>query len=539
MKADSGTAVGGLADAFESKLKILADKAILDRSLVTIPMYFLLFMAITFATPISYRFPRETLIFGGFSFCLCLIRLWLFKAWKKFFSNENGLWRKLFLWTYYITSASWGIFCCLTVVFLELGWTSFFVLLITLGLSAASVPTLAPKYSLSKWHLGLMFVPSLVAAVFFVGGLKGYALGAFFTGFFLLLLIQSKIQNIEYWQAIRDQARLQAMVDSLPGTLSWISSDLTYLGVNQQLARLWKTPQDFFVGKKMGFSNPRSSIRDMIEGLFNSDHDQQSKEVELDINGVDRTYYVVASKYHQNSEAVVLGIDVTQYKKAFDELTFRREQIKSSFRKSILGEVSLSVIKNKSQYRSEEVLERLFQSAENFPPAPVSIREICEDLKFIYQSWARDGAVTVEIGTPTEDISLNCHAGRILESLMNLMINAHEAVVGTPKSWIRIEVKKQEFGIELSVADSGKGVSADTRDKIFQPFFTTKDPKKHAGLGLATTREIIENHGGLLVFDSSSPNTKFVISLSEDGGGAGDFQKLALSDNGDAGLMGL
>jgi signal transduction histidine kinase len=523
MKSNTPSSIRHVADSLESKLKVLADRAILDRSLVTIPLYFFLFLAIVFATPLSYRYPRGTFLFGAFSLFLCLIRLWIFKTWKVLFAKQSGPWRGLFLWTYYLTSVSWGIFCCLTVVFLELGWTSFFVLLITLGISAASVPTLAPKYSLSKWHLGFMFFPSLVAAVFFVGGLKGYALGSFFTGFFLLLLLQAKVQNIEYWQALRNQARLQAMVDSLPGTLSWITSDLVYLGVNQQLARLWNMPQDFFVGKKMGFSKPRSSIRSMIEELFKSNHDQQSKEIELDINGTDRTYYVVASKYHRNTEAVILGIDVTEYKKAFVELAKRRDQVQSAFRQALLGKIALCLSQNHQTPRYVEILNYLSLENKDTAPTTVVLHEFCDDLRTVYEVWTKDKKVPIKIAPINKDLTLFCRAGRIFESTLHLVINAYEAVAEQPNAWILLEAKKQAFGVELAVTDSGDGILPETKEKIFQPFFTTKDPTKHPGLGLSTTRETVENHGGLLVYDAASANTRFIISLAEKTGSGVDW----------------
>ena len=106
---------------------------------------------------------------------------------------------------------------------------------------------------------------------------------------------------------------------------------------------------------------------------------------------------------------------------------------------------------------------------------------------------------------------------------MYLMMNAHEALESQNEGWIRLEFHKQTFGYELSVIDSGPGIRADVREKIFQPFFTTKDPKIHAGLGLNTAREQVESMGGLLTYDSHSSNTKFIISIPEVTGGSGGF----------------
>ncbi|MBI4925965.1 MAG: hypothetical protein HY843_08590, partial [Bdellovibrio sp.] len=59
-------------EAYETKLNTLADLAVLDRSIITIPMYFLLLTAILLATPISRRFPKEMACFAVFTIILCV-----------------------------------------------------------------------------------------------------------------------------------------------------------------------------------------------------------------------------------------------------------------------------------------------------------------------------------------------------------------------------------------------------------------------------------------------------------------------------------
>ncbi|HCT85759.1 MAG TPA: PAS domain-containing sensor histidine kinase, partial [Candidatus Margulisbacteria bacterium] len=54
--------------------------------------------------------------------------------------------------------------------------------------------------------------------------------------------------------------------------------------------------------------------------------------------------------------------------------------------------------------------------------------------------------------------------------------------------------------VRVRIADTGKGMSKDTRDNLFKPFFTTKE--NGTGLGLAVTRKIIEDHGGKISVES-------------------------------------
>ena len=67
--------------------------------------------------------------------------------------------------------------------------------------------------------------------------------------------------------------------------------------------------------------------------------------------------------------------------------------------------------------------------------------------------------------------------------------------------------------LEIRVTDSGKGISTEVQNKLFQPFFTTKDIGKGTGLGLSVSRRMVANHLGELLVDNKNANTCFIIRL--------------------------
>lgn len=76
---------------------------------------------------------------------------------------------------------------------------------------------------------------------------------------------------------------------------------------------------------------------------------------------------------------------------------------------------------------------------------------------------------------------------------------------------ITCDSTKEYFSIR--VQDSGPGIPKEVQEKIFQPFFTTKELGKGTGLGLSISNSIIKDHGGELYIDNDSKNTCFVIKF--------------------------
>jgi signal transduction histidine kinase len=87
---------------------------------------------------------------------------------------------------------------------------------------------------------------------------------------------------------------------------------------------------------------------------------------------------------------------------------------------------------------------------------------------------------------------------RIHQTVLNLVLNAADAVSAKDRGIIRLEAFSHDRGYAIRVFDNGPGISPEVQKHIFEPFFTTKDPGKGTGMGLAIGRTIVEKHGGRL-----------------------------------------
>jgi signal transduction histidine kinase len=86
-----------------------------------------------------------------------------------------------------------------------------------------------------------------------------------------------------------------------------------------------------------------------------------------------------------------------------------------------------------------------------------------------------------------------------------------------------VATRDTENGVEVRVRDNGTGIPADIRDKLFQPFFTTKPTGEGTGLGLSISFDIVtQQHGGTIEVDSEPGEfTEFTIRLPRNGQTAG------------------
>ncbi|MDT8445802.1 MAG: response regulator [bacterium] len=141
--------------------------------------------------------------------------------------------------------------------------------------------------------------------------------------------------------------------------------------------------------------------------------------------------------------------------------------------------------------------------------SPANLGEGIEMVLTLYQNLLKQG---VEVVTHFEGLPLvPCWPDELAQVWTNLLQNSIQAMKGKGK--IEITAQAKDGWIQLSFADNGPGVPDELKEKIFQPFFTTKGAGEGSGLGLDISRKIIEKHGGNIRLESSAAGTTFFINL--------------------------
>ncbi|MCL1837149.1 MAG: ATP-binding protein [Treponema sp.] len=140
------------------------------------------------------------------------------------------------------------------------------------------------------------------------------------------------------------------------------------------------------------------------------------------------------------------------------------------------------------------------------------IAEAVEEVISLYRGSYPEVLFDIEI--VPDDVTVKIDKNRFSQILSNLVINAIAAMDGGGIIEIRIDlVKKREVEFcRLSVRDTGKGIAKQDSDQIFVPYYTTK--KSGTGLGLPIVERIVNDHGGVIWFNSAEgTGTTFFIDL--------------------------
>lgn len=109
---------------------------------------------------------------------------------------------------------------------------------------------------------------------------------------------------------------------------------------------------------------------------------------------------------------------------------------------------------------------------------------------------------------------IEAYGGQLNQVFMNILDNAAYAVSDKERGDVYIRLRTTNKYAVIEIEDNGKGMDAKTRDKIFNPFFTTKPVGQGSGLGLSISYKVIKNHkGNIEVYSTPGKGTKFIITL--------------------------
>jgi signal transduction histidine kinase len=159
---------------------------------------------------------------------------------------------------------------------------------------------------------------------------------------------------------------------------------------------------------------------------------------------------------------------------------------------------------------------RLIRQLRSFVARPLGddvrrarVADVIAHLRPVIDLLVRDVAV-LEVRIDEPDAEAAIGPGPLEQIILNLCLNARDAIAA--RGTVEIVVRGEPRFVVIEIRDDGHGIAADVLPNIFQPYFTTKD--KGTGLGLATVRDLVAEHGGTITVESEAGRgARFTVTL--------------------------
>ncbi|PYM90622.1 MAG: hybrid sensor histidine kinase/response regulator [Candidatus Rokuibacteriota bacterium] len=145
------------------------------------------------------------------------------------------------------------------------------------------------------------------------------------------------------------------------------------------------------------------------------------------------------------------------------------------------------------------------------PPAPMDLNQLVTNVTRVLQPVLGENIeLTTRLAPDPARVSVNAH--QMGQVIMNLVVNARDAMPAGGQ--LVIETANVGQVVMLAVSDTGSGMDEETRAHLFEPYFTTKEPGRGSGLGLATVHDIVTRFGGQIsVMSNAGSGATFKIYL--------------------------
>jgi len=349
---------------------------------------------------------------------------------------------------------------------------------------------------------------------------------------------------------IQSEQYTRSIIQLIPDIVVRVSKDGIYLDVIAGPEHKLVESSKYLVGKniKEVFS-PELSSR-FYHALIASIEERKLEHIEYDLEVPQgRLWFEARIIPSANSEALILIRDITTTKQAELEREEFRAKAEASSRLAAIGEMAAGIaheINNpltgvigfsellaqedlspdvaqhvryiiEGSNRVRDIVKRLLTFARQTRPFKTSV-----DIHGIIDNTLAMRSYVLETSNievvKDFDASLpwvTVDPGQIQQVFLNLIINAEHAIKRAHEGGRLIIATRKEGGeITISFQDNGTGMEGETLSRLFQPFFTTKEPGEGTGLGLALSHSIIQNHGGSIdVASKPGRGSTFTVRL--------------------------
>lgn len=369
--------------------------------------------------------------------------------------------------------------------------------------------------------------------------------------YFGYTLFTSEVRQQQDDDHQRQQRRLEQIFDAFPGGVSLIK-DLKYQLINKYLKQQIPTGESM-MDRPLGYHGAENPWVSQVKEFAQGTNKQIIFEAPIQTHQGLRTHLTSATRIARD-EIVMLSVDIQDLVDARQEAENQKARNVANAKLVSLGEMGagiaheinnpLAVLKgrlaliekclNDENLNREKIknhiekllpmanrIEKIVRSMRNLSRtgnletelSPTLLRQIIDESLVFMEARLKNYGAEITLSGNALDCKIMAVESQIVQVIVNAIANSHDAIQEAPEKWVKITAQEQGDFIEIKIQDSGPGIKNNDRDKIGQPFFTTKAPGKGTGLGLSISKTIIEKHDGKLYFDHQQPHTTLVILI--------------------------
>ncbi len=185
-------------------------------------------------------------------------------------------------------------------------------------------------------------------------------------------------------------------------------------------------------------------------------------------------------------------------------------------RKSMLkaeGREKVDIIESEL-HRIKETIRSLlsFSRIENTNMVPVDLEGVLDGVMLLIQHRLSAKEIRLRRRRAPGKAMIRGNENKLKQVFINLLLNSIEAVRKGGEIGVEVRVSEEPGTVEVMITDDGCGIPEEIQDRIFDPFFSTKNDKRNTGLGLSISQHIVETHNGILDFRCNE-KTEFTVHL--------------------------
>jgi len=557
----SDAGVWNLEPEVRSALANRLDQELAKRSMSGALVYFVVTVVLAISTPYYVEHPAVILLAGFLTLLTGGVRMVAGWRLLKQPADVRNWTKPVFLSATYATFVVWGWFCGWTLHLYADRWIATFLLLSTAALAGGTSSSLAPSVQLAARCLVLLISPTIVAACL-MGSAQYLGFAVVTTVYLGFLIAQSRGNSREFWTASvaaererirgsadRKKAEMQraSLVASIEQAVEEIlitDTDGNIQYCNQAFERCTGYARNEVVGRNPRFLKSGKHDAEFYRAMWDRIRSGGVWSGRFTNRRKDGSLYQVEGTI----SPILDGDKIAGFVSARRDVTERlrmEAQLRQAQKMESIGRLAggvahdfnnlLTVIVGyctcleealEAEDPNRQYVEEIQRAAEQaasltkqllafgrkqlVAPKPVDLNVLVVDTRRMLQRLVgEDVEILVDTASP---LGLVCvDPAQMIQILMNLAANGRDAMPGGGK--LKLTTGNVPAGagpadenpilfagptVLLSVNDTGAGIDEETRQHIFEPFFSTKDRGRGTGLGLSTVYGIVQQNGGFI-----------------------------------------